>query len=570
MRRDRDAATYDSSSSSIFSSISDPGPRGSGPHPHRRRGHSPLSRTTAFIAGAALAATALIVANPLAEPASAGTPDTMAYFSDGVRPGTITAYNVTTGAVAATIQQSSEVGYPPEMAYNPNGTAVYLAQSIPDGTTDIGMLGVLSTTTNTVFAEIPIGNGPTGLAVSPDGDFVYVADGLSDTVSVINTTNYSVAATIPVGGYPSGVAVSPDGSTLYVTNYFDGTVSVINADDYEVTGTINLGSAQDGPMYVKFTPNGASAYVTDNVSSAVSVINTATRTVTATIPNIGGPIGIAVSPDGSTVYTADANSGEISVISTADNTVTENIATSPLPVEAALTPDGSALYVTGFVDGTSDPGAVSVIDTATDTVTSSTSSIPGAYSVAMMPGAWVSGVTPDGGPQAGGNQVTITGTDFAEATAVDFGGVPASSYTIDSPTTITATAPPGGSGIVNVTVTTPTGISAVNAADEYDHQGAPTVTDVSPGFGLPAGGPTVTITGTGFYGTVTVLFGSTPAEQIYSQTLTTLKVESPPGAAGTTVDVTVTTSGGTSAVTATGDTFYYFELTHIPTPIPRL
>jgi hypothetical protein len=183
----------------------------------------------------------------------------------------------------------------------------------------------------------------------------------------------------------------------------------------------------------------------------------------------------------------------------------------------------------------------------------------------MTPSAWVSSVSPDGGPPAGGNQVILTGTDFAQATAVDFGGVPAT-FTIDTPTTITAEAPAGTTGTVDVTVTTPTGTSPTQATDQYGYAGAPTVTAVTPAYGLSGGGATVTITGTGLVGPVTVLFGSTPVEKIYSQTPTTLKVESPPGPANTTVDITVTTDMGTSAVTSTGDTFRYFVIIHNPTP----
>src|SRR5262249_15833411 len=57
----------------------------------------------------------------------------------------------------------------------------------------------------------------TNLGVPPD---------FFGTVSVIDTTSNTVAATIPVGSAPFGVAVSPDGSTVYVANEFDNTVSV--------------------------------------------------------------------------------------------------------------------------------------------------------------------------------------------------------------------------------------------------------------------------------------------------------------------------------------------------------
>ena len=63
-----------------------------------------------------------------------------------------------------------------------------------------------------------VGSGPYGVAVSPDGTKVYVANDNSNTVSVIDTATNTVTATVPVGSYPSGVAVSPDGTKVYVAN----------------------------------------------------------------------------------------------------------------------------------------------------------------------------------------------------------------------------------------------------------------------------------------------------------------------------------------------------------------
>jgi YVTN family beta-propeller protein len=51
----------------------------------------------------------------------------------------------------------------------------------------------------------------------------YVTNGGDNTVSVIATATNTVTATIPVGAGPGGVAVSPDGNTVYVANGGDNT-----------------------------------------------------------------------------------------------------------------------------------------------------------------------------------------------------------------------------------------------------------------------------------------------------------------------------------------------------------
>ncbi len=81
----------------------------------------------------------------------------------------------------------------------------------------------------------------------------------------------------------------------------------------------------------------------------------------------------------------------------------------------------------------------------------------------------VSGVSPTGGPRAGGNQVTITGSHFSGATEVDFGGQPAPGIQVGSDTSLTATVPAGPVGTVDVTVTTPGGTSAPGGAATYTY-----------------------------------------------------------------------------------------------------
>ena len=74
------------------------------------------------------------------------------------------------------------------------------------------------------------------------------------------------------------------------------------------------------------------------------------------------------------------------------------------------------------------------------------------------PAPAVTGISPTSGPTAGGATVTITGTSFVGVTGVQFGST-AATYTVNSPTQITATSP-AGTGTADVTVTTPGGTSA--------------------------------------------------------------------------------------------------------------
>jgi hypothetical protein len=67
--------------------------------------------------------------------------------------------------------------------------------------------------------------------------------------------------------------------------------------------------------------------------------------------------------------------------------------------------------------------------------------------------------------------VTITGTDLTGATAVTFGGTATTSFTVDSPTTITATPPVHASGAVDVAATTPGGTATSTGGFTYFAEG---------------------------------------------------------------------------------------------------
>jgi C1A family cysteine protease len=170
-------------------------------------------------------------------------------------------------------------------------------------------------------------------------------------------------------------------------------------------------------------------------------------------------------------------------------------------------------------------------------------------------------VVPTAGPVVGGTSVNITGTGFyggvssSAVTSVKFGSTAATAYTVNSDTSITATAPSHAVGTVNVTVTTPFGTSATSTADQYTYTAIPAVTGISPAIGPVTGGTSVNITGTGFTVATNVTFGTRPATSFTVVNDTSITATSPAGTAGT-VDVTVTTAGGTSA-TSTADQYTY-------------
>jgi hypothetical protein len=178
------------------------------------------------------------------------------------------------------------------------------------------------------------------------------------------------------------------------------------------------------------------------------------------------------------------------------------------------------------------------------------------FTYVAPPAPTVTGLSPSSGSTAGGTSVTITGTNFTNASAVTFGTTSAS-FTVVSSTTIQATTPAHTAGTVDVTIATPGG----TAATQFTYV-APAVTGLSPNSGSIAGGYTVTITGTGFTNASAVNFdGNTASFFVTSDT--TIQATAPAHAAGV-VDVTVSNAGDTSA-TNPADQF-----TYVVPPPPRV
>lgn len=158
-----------------------------------------------------------------------------------------------------------------------------------------------------------------------------------------------------------------------------------------------------------------------------------------------------------------------------------------------------------------------------------------------VPTSTFSGIFPETGSSMGGTNVMIFGTGFNGATAVTFGGVAATTYTVLSATQISATTPPHASGAVDVIITIPGG--AVTGTGAYTYLPAPTFSGISPETGSSVGGTSVTISGTGFTDATAVMFGGSAAMDLIVVSDTTITATTPAQSAGA-VDLTITAPGG--------------------------
>jgi YVTN family beta-propeller protein len=83
----------------------------------------------------------------------------------------------------------------------------------------------------------------------------------------------------------------------------------------------------------------------------------------------------------------------------------------------------------------------------------------------------ITNIYPTSGSIAGGTAITITGSGFTGATAVNFDSTPAAAFLILNDNSVTAVSPPGTPGLVNISITAPSGTSSNSLATRYVYTG---------------------------------------------------------------------------------------------------
>ncbi|HCK85078.1 MAG TPA: hypothetical protein DHW63_11355, partial [Hyphomonadaceae bacterium] len=198
------------------------------------------------------------------------------------------------------------------------------------------------------------------------------------------------------------------------------------------------------------------------------------------------------------------------------------------------------------IDATTPAHAAGAVDVVVITP-GGTGTGGGLFTYVAPPGApSVTSASPTSGPTAGGTSITIDGANFTGATAVTIGGVAASTFSVLSDTTLSATTPAHAPGIVDITVTTPAGSGVGSGVFTYVAPPAPTITAIDPTRGSITGGTPVTITGANFTGATAVTIGGTAATAFAVVNDTTITATTPAHAAGA-ADVAVTTLNGSGS-----------------------
>lgn len=256
--------------------------------------------------------------------------------------------------------------------------------------------GVTGVITPGTAVTLP-GANVTSVAVHPTGSFVYVADGTASPAGRVyaytanaTTGALSLVGSVTTGGldYPHGLAVTPNGSYLYAANYASGLGTGDKVSGFSVNSGTGALTALGGspftatgmadPRNLTITPSGSSLYVVDESGNPTGVVRmtiggagalTAPTAVAAASGTAGG--GIAVEPGARFAFSTQRSNDTVQVYSIASGTelLTAASATGSggaFPVGFAAHPTLAYLYVAN--SGTNTISAFS-FSTTTGTLT---------------------------------------------------------------------------------------------------------------------------------------------------------------------------------------------------------
>src|SRR3989454_2864193 len=194
--------------------------------------------------------------------------------------------------------------YPAGLAVSPDGTTLYAALNLENA------VAFVDTATGRVRARVSlappasaddIGTLPYALALI--GPKLYVSEWNGGGVTVIDIGQGTLLRRVPTGGHASGLAPSPDGARLYVANATSDTVSVIDTSADTVTATVDLSPYPGAPMgsmpnAVAVSPDGKTLYVANGGNNDVAVVDTGSLAIRGLIPTAWFPSALSLSRDG--------------------------------------------------------------------------------------------------------------------------------------------------------------------------------------------------------------------------------------------------------------------------------
>ncbi len=217
------------------------------------------------------------------------------------------------------------------LAFSPDGKTLYASGGNQDVVYRYAWSGNRASLTDSLVLAVktrPNGNRyPAGLAPSPDGKYLYVAENLADSLAVIDLATGKVVQRLATERYPYGVAVTPDNS-VFVSSWGGNTVAVFTrtaSGALDAQHRIRVGRH---PSALLLNGEGSRLFVASASTDRITVVDTKARRVQTELVDTprGGPgegstpTALALSADGTRLYVAESDNNAIALIDLTSST----------------------------------------------------------------------------------------------------------------------------------------------------------------------------------------------------------------------------------------------------------
>ena len=325
-----------------------------------------MRTTVAFVATVILASCGGSYGNPASGPAPASAGSEAVYYVYVGAESADLLHRVRLGPEGVSVDQTTPVGEmaietegPHGLNVSPDGQYLYMttAHGIPDG-----KLWKFDAGPDTLVAmPILLGNFPSTLDLTPDGLYAFIVnfnlhgEPVPSTVSVVYTPDLVEVDQIATCTMPHGLRMAPDGLFLYSNCMLDDQVVEIDTRTFEVSRRFSVAKGNEMAL----------------IGYEVGEVVTGARGITRAGQRGGNsgrmpleptcsPTWAQPTPDGKSVFVACNKGNEILVLDRESWTLERKFPSGPAPYNLGITPDGRVL-----VASLKSAGQVQFFDTAT-------------------------------------------------------------------------------------------------------------------------------------------------------------------------------------------------------------
>ena len=162
------------------------------------------------------------------------------------------------------------------LAFSPDGRTLYASGGNQDVVYRYAWANARAQLTDSIIIEpkAPQKNGkryPAGLALSPDGSHLYVAENLTDSLAVVDLATAAVVQRFGVERYPYSVVVDGEG-TVYVSSWGGSTVSSFSAANGRLTATGRMNAGRH-PSAMLLSRDGSRLFVASGSTDRITVLD---------------------------------------------------------------------------------------------------------------------------------------------------------------------------------------------------------------------------------------------------------------------------------------------------------